>query len=302
MNATVRLLEKVARATVGVHSQVPPTHVSATIGLGTDRRGTGTFISSDGLILTVHYLLLGAQSVIVTLAGGEQLPARIVAKDYSTGMGLLKVEGSDFKPLEIVGSQGCLPGQEVFTVASLGGEKRCADSGIITYTGPFDAVWEFVLDRSLCLTASSLNIGLSGGPICNTRGQLIGVSYLNFSDLGRAILAVPGEYFLQVRDELIKFGKRVTSPSKAWMGVLSYTLREHVVIAGVMPGGPGDKAGLQQGDLVITVDGCDINERRALYELLRGRRPGDQISMKVLRNNRIHQLEIPTVRAEDYFA
>ncbi len=302
MNATVRLLEKVARATVGVHSQVPQNHVSAAIGLGTDRRGTGTLITTDGLILTVHYLLLGAQNVFVTLADGEQRPAQIVAKDYGTGMGLLKIEGTDYKPIEVVGSQGCVPGQEVFTVASLGAGKGCADSGVITYTGPFDAVWEFVLDRALCLTASSLNIGLSGGPVCNTRGQMIGVSYLNFSDLGRAILAVPAEYFLQVRDELIKFGRRVTSPAKAWMGVLSYTLREHVVIAGVMPGGPGEKAGLQQGDLVIAVDGCDINERRALYDLLRSRRPGDSINMKVLRNNRIFQIEVPTVRAEDYFA
>jgi len=95
VNARPRLLENVARATVGVHSQVPETHVSASIGLGTDRRGTGTLVSSDGLILTVHYMLLGAQSVIVTLVNGDQLPAKIIAKDYSTGLGLLKIEGSN---------------------------------------------------------------------------------------------------------------------------------------------------------------------------------------------------------------
>lgn len=302
MNATVRLLEKVARATVGVHSQVPQTHVSAAIGLGTDRRGTGTLISAEGFILTVHYLLLGAQNVMVTLASGDQLPARIVAKDYNTGLGLLKIDGSNYPRLDVVSSEGCVPGQEAFTVSSLGGEKRCADSGIITYTGPFDAVWEFVLDRCLCVTASSLNIGLSGGPICNTRGQVIGISYLNFADMGRAVLGVPGECFLQTRDELIQFGKRVSAPPKAWLGLLSYTLRQHVVIAGVMPGSPGDKAGLQQGDLVITADGRDISERRSLYDTLRNRRPGDSISLKVLRNNRVYQIDVPAARAEDYFA
>ncbi|HXN87545.1 MAG TPA: S1C family serine protease, partial [Candidatus Binataceae bacterium] len=240
MNANPRLLEKVARATVGVHSQVPESHVSAAIGLGTDRRGTGTLVSSDGLILTVHYMLLGANSVIVTLVNGDQLPAKIIAKDYHTGLGLLKIEGSNYPRLEVVSAENCMPGQEVFSVASLGGEKRCADTGMITYTGPFDAVWEFVLDRCLCVTASSLNIGLSGGPVCNSRGEVIGVSYLNFADMGRVILAIPGECVLQTRDELIKFGKRVTAPSKAWIGVISYTVREHVVIAGVMPGSPGD--------------------------------------------------------------
>jgi serine protease Do len=159
-----------------------------------------------------------------------------------------------------------------------------------------------MLERCLCVTAGSLNIGMSGGPVCNARGELVGVSYLNFADMGRAILAIPGECVLQTRDELIKFGKRVTAPSKAWIGVLSYTLREHVVIAGVMPGGPGEKAGLQQGDLVITVDGNDINERRALYESLRNHGPGDMVKFKVLRNNRVMNIDIPAVRAEDYFA
>ncbi|HLX36468.1 MAG TPA: S1C family serine protease [Candidatus Binataceae bacterium] len=302
MNARPALLEHVARATVGVHSQVPETHVSAAIGLGTDRRGTGTIVSSDGLILTVHYMLLGAQNVIVTLVNGDQLPAKVVAKDYSTGLGLLKIDGSKYPRVEVVSAENCTQGQEIFSVASHGGEKRCADCGVITYTGPFDAVWEFMLDRCLCVTASSLNLGMAGGPVCNSRGELIGVTCLNFADMGRAILAIPGDCVLQTRDELIKYGHRVTAPSKAWIGVLSYTMREHVVIAGVMPGGPGEKAGLQQGDLVITVDGQDINERRALYESLRNHGAGDTVKFKVLRNNRVLNLEIPSSRAEDYFA
>lgn len=302
MNATVRLLENVARATVGVHSQVPATHVSAAIGLGTDRRGTGTIVSPDGYIVTVHYLLLGAQSVIVTLPGGEQLTARIIGKDYNSGLGLLKIDGSKLPWLEVVSSRNCAVGQEAFTVSSLGGEKRCADAGIVTYTGPFDAVWEFVLDRCVCVTAASLNIGFSGGPVCDNLGRVIAVSYLNFADIGRAILGIPGECYLAARDELICHGRRTSSPSKAWVGLLTYTLREHVVIAGVMPGSPGDKAGLQQGDLVITADGRDINERRILYDVLGSHQPGDNIHVKVLRNNRIFNLEIPAVRAEDYFA
>ncbi|HEY6421292.1 MAG TPA: S1C family serine protease [Candidatus Binataceae bacterium] len=302
MNAPVVLLEKVLRATVGVHSHVPQTHVSTAIGLGTDRRGTGIIVSPDGLILTVHYLLLGAQNVIVTLPNGEQQEAKIIGKDYSTGLGLVKVDGAKLSCLEVVSSERCVAGQEIFTVASLGGEKRCADCGVITYLGPFDAVWEFVLDRCVCVTASSLNIGFSGGPVCNSNAQVIAISYLNFADLGRAIMGVPGENYLAVRDELLRHGRRVTAQPNAWLGVLSYTLREHVVIAGVMPGGPGEKAGLQQGDLVLAIDGNDVNDRRVLYDALRGHRPGENINLKVLRNNRIYQIEIPAIRAEDYFA
>ncbi|MGO9455051.1 MAG: S1C family serine protease [Candidatus Binataceae bacterium] len=302
MNAPISLLQRTLRATVGVHSHVPSTHVSTAIGLGTDRRGTGTIVSPDGLIVTVHYLLLGAKNVIVTLPSGEQCEAKIVGKDYSTGLGLLQLDAGTQPYLKVVSSESCIPGEEAFSVASLGGEKRCADCGVITYLGPFDAVWEFVLDRCVCVTASSLSIGFSGGAIMNRRGEVVAINYLNFADLGRAILGVPGEYFLAVRDELMQHGHRTTAIPRAWLGVLSYTLREHVVIAGVMPGGPGEKAGLQQGDLVLAVDGRDINERRVLYETLSNRNPGEQISLKVLRNNRIYQVDIPAMRAEDYFA
>jgi serine protease DegS len=259
-------------------------------------------VSHDGLILTVHYLLLGAQAVIVTLPSGEQLEAKIVGKDYTTGLGLLKIDRDKLACVEVVSSESCVVGAEAFTVGSMGGEKRCADCGIFTYLGPYDAVWEFVLDRCVCVTASTLSIGLSGGPICNTKAQVVAVSYLNFADLSRAILGVPGENFLAVRDELIQHGRRTSAAPRAWLGVLSYTLREHVVIAGVMPGGPGEKAGLQQGDLVIAIDGNDVSDRRFLYESLRNRRPGENINLKVLRDTKVYQLDIPSIRAEDYFA
>lgn len=302
MNAPISLLQKTLRATVGVHSHIPPSHVSIQIGLGTDRRGTGTIVSPDGLILTAHYLLLGAKNVIVTLPGGDQYEARVVGKDFSTGLGLLKIDAGVLPHLKVVSSQSCVPGQEAFSVASLGGEKRHADCGIVTYLGPFDAIWEFVLERCVCVTQPSMTFGFSGGAVMNRRCEVIAISYLNFADLSRAILGIPGEYFLNVRDELQQHGRRVTAEPRAWLGVLSYTLREHVVIAGVMPGGPGDQAGLQQGDLVLSVDGRDINERRVLYDTLGNRKPGEQISLKVLRNNRVFQVDVPAIRAEDYFA
>jgi serine protease Do len=300
VNGSVQLLDQVSAATVGVHAYVPSSHVSATIGLGTDRRGTGTLVSSDGLILTVYYLVMGAQNVIVALSNGDQMQARVVAQDYRTGLGLLKIDGRKLPFLEVVSSAQCALGQEAFIVTSSGADQRCADCGLVSYLGPYDAVWEFVLERSVCVMTSAMNVASSGGPICNRRGQVVAASYLNFVDIGRSVLGVPGELFLQVRAELVQHGKRITAP-KAWLGVLSYTLREHVVIAGLMPGGPGEKAGLKQGDVVLSADGHDINERRALYEVLLKHRPGDSINFDVLRNSQIHNLAIPTIGAEEYF-
>jgi serine protease Do len=150
------------------------------------------------------------------------------------------------------------------------------------------------------VTASANNIGLSGGPILNSKGQVLAFCYLNFSDLVRPILGIPGECFLAGRDELVQHGHRVSIPPRLWLGVLSYTLREHVVIAGVMPGSPGEKAGLQQGDLVLSADGQEIHERRALYNAINSHRPGEHVQLKILRKNQVYNLEIPAIIVDDF--
>ena len=270
------------------------------MGLGPDRRGTGTLVSADGLIVTVNYMVIGAESVMVTFTNGRQAAARVVARDFTTSLGVLQVEGNNHPYLEVASSETASLGQEVLILSSLGAEKRCADTGIITYLGSFDAPWEFVLERCVCVTASALNIGLSGGPILNSKGQILAFSYLNFPDLVRPILGIPGECFLSGRDELVRHGHRISTPPRLWLGVLSYTLREHVVITGVMPGSPGEKAGLQQGDLVLSADGHEIHERRALYDAINSHRPGERVQLRILRKNQVYNLEIAAIAVDDY--
>jgi serine protease Do len=77
-------------------------------------------------------------------------------------------------------------------------------------------------------------------------------------------------------------------------------LREHVVIAGVMPGSPGEKAGLKQGDLVLSADGAEIHERKALYDAINRHRPGERIHLRILRANQVHNFEVPAIVVDDY--
>jgi serine protease Do len=257
-------------------------------------------VSADGLIVTVNYMVIGAESVMVTFADGRQAAARIVARDFVTSLGVLQVEGNKHPHLEVGSSETASLGQDIFMVSSLGAEKRCADTGFITYLGPYDAAWEFALDRCVCVAVPAGNIGLSGGPILNSKGQVLAFSYLNFPDVVRPILGIPGECFLSGRDELVRHGHRVSTPPRLWLGVLSYTLREHVVIAGVVPGSPSEKAGLQQGDLVLTADGHEIRERRALYQAINSHRPGERVQLRILRRNQVYNLEIPAIIVDDY--
>jgi serine protease Do len=301
MNGAVHLLEEVAASVVGIHASVPGEHPSVAVGLGADRRGSGTLISSDGLVLTVNYVVMGARKLIVTLTNGAQYDARIVAQDFTSNLALVRIDAHAQLPyLAAVSSKDCVLGQDAFIVASTGNEGRRADSGLVSYIGPFDALWEFVLER--CVMVSAMNLGFGGAPVCNTKGQVFGVSYLSMAEVGRSVLAIPSECFLEARDELVSQGRRVSARPWAWLGLLSYTLREHVVVAGLLPGAPAEKAGLKQGDVILAIDGQGLNERRALYDALRSRQPGERVSLRIFRDNKVHTLEVHAIGIEDYFA
>ncbi|HZY59023.1 MAG TPA: S1C family serine protease [Candidatus Binataceae bacterium] len=300
MNASLPLLERVSNATVGIHSQVPATHPSAAVGLGTERRTGGVLVDPAGLVLTVNYALMGAQSLIVTLANGEQRQGWVVAQDYTSGMGLVRLDGKGPYPhLSLTPSINATLGEDVFVVSSVGNEERRADSGLITYLGPFDAVWEYQLER--CIMASAMNFGVGGGPLCNSKAEMLGLSYLSMAEIGRSVLAIPSEYYLTARDDLVSHGRRTSVKARPWLGLLSYTLREHVVIAGVMPGGPGEKAGLKPGDVVLEIDGRSVTERKGFYSALWSHGPGDTFSLKIFRNNLVQEIDVTGIAVEDYY-
>jgi len=173
------------------------------------------------------------------------------------------------------------------------------NGGTITSAAPFDAYWEYATDRALVCTA--MNPGPGGGPMFDMKGRMVGVTYLNLNEVGRFSLAIPVEHFIQHKDELIRYGRRVSQPSRAWIGMYSYTLRDHLVVAGLLPSGPGDTAGLKAGDVVLAVDNQDISDRRKFYEQLWAKRAGDTILFRVFRNNAIRDIAVISGNVEQFF-
>ena len=262
MNAPVSLIERLVRTTVGVDTHVPEGHRSAAI-LGAERSGTGTLIDAAGLVLTVNYVVLGAERVDVTLSAGDQLEGRVIAQDFSTGLGIVKIEGGGpYRPAGLRSSRDCAVGDEVVVITSVGGQKRRANDGWITALEAFDAYWEFQLERAIFTTA--VNPGLGGAPLFDTRGNLVGVVALDLGEIGRFTLAIPVELFLNHREELLRFGHRVQQSARAWVGLYCYGHRGRIVIAGVLPGSPAEAAGLRAGDLLLAVHGKRVRPRGEL--------------------------------------
>ncbi len=299
MNASVRLLESTLPATVHLQVSVPDAHPSAAV-LGTERSGSGVFVD-DGLVVTVNYIVLGGREVRATLFDGRETTGEVVAQDFASGIALVQVPGDDVPAVPVASDDADLAvGDEVFILASVGDAGRRASSGGVTSLEGFDANWEYTLDRAIF--ASAMNPGLGGGPLLDRRGHVIGVVSLNLNEIGRFALAIPIANYRDHRDELLRFGRRTTRPSRAWLGLYCYLLRGHVVVAGLLPGGPAESAGLAQGDVVLAVDERKVRSRRDFYERLWDHRAGEAVRLEIFRDDGTRTLVVPSGNVEEFFA
>jgi S1-C subfamily serine protease len=299
MNASVKLIEAVLPTSVSIGAVIPENHPSAQI-LGTERSGSGTLVDSSGVVLTVNYVVLGAESIEVTLLDDTKQPGEIIAQDFFSGLAAIKIPGGGFPSAALHASTSLSVGQEVFILASAGGDNRRINGGMVSSLSPFDAYWEYHLERSIRTTA--MNPGLGGGALFTLSGHLTGIVSLDLAEIGRFTMAIPAEYFLDHRDELLRHGRRTSRPPRAWVGLYCYEIRDHVVIAGVLPGTPGERGGLRPSDVILVVDGKRINQRRSLYHRLWEHQPGDVVTFEVFRNNAVRQVEVCTDDAEKFFS
>jgi serine protease Do len=298
MDAPIELLHGVTEATVTIAARIPGDHPSAAV-LGTGRFGTGSVVSDDGLILTVNYVVLGAESVLVVDAAGNQHQATIAAQDFISGVSLLRIDADGLTALPPGDSRDLEPGDAVFMVSGIGNGERRATTGVVATMERFDAYWEYRLDRAIWSTAT--NPGLGGGPLCDVRGRLVGVVSLNLGNLSRASLAIPAENFYDYAEEFLKNGRRVSRARRAWVGMFCHELPDRTIVAGLIPGAPGALSGLQPGDVLMNVGGRLIGDRSELYEMIWEHEPGDTLELTVYRQQKAATVSVTLGDAEDFF-
>lgn len=298
MNAAVSLIERVLPSTVHLQTEIATAHPSARL-LGTERMGSGVVVDPNGLILTVNYVVLGAAKITVSMLDQRTFPGELVRHDFASGLALVRVPAQGLSALPLRRSTDLKLGDEIFIVGSVGDGGARVSNGAVSYLGPFDANWEYVLERAVMTTA--MNPGLGGGPLLDTLGRVAGIVSLNLNEIGRFSLAIPSEHFIDARDAFLA-GTGPSAGTRAWLGVFCYAMNQHVVIAGLLPGGPGEQAGLKSGDVVLAVDGQDIADRASLYRKLWMHRPGEPITLKVVRGRNVHMVTVASGDAEEFFA
>jgi len=291
-------LHRVARSTVTVAVDVPADHASAPV-LGTNRFGSGTIVG-DGVVLTVSYVVVGAARVRVTDIEGHTSSGELVAHDFATGIAVVRADMPASVPIAAGDSRRIEVGQDAFVVASVGGDERRCATGAVTSVEPFDAYWEYRLERALWLTCP--NPGLGGGPVCNTSGELVGIVSLNLAAVGRASLSIPSECYYEFADELLRYGRRTSRLRRAWLGLFCQAFPNRLVIAGVIPGSPAERAGLAPGDVLVRIDQRPFSSRTDLYQRIWAHEPGDMIVLEVFRDGEVLEFEIEGVDVDEFLA
>jgi S1-C subfamily serine protease len=298
VDATPELVRALLPVVVNIHTEVAAGHPSTTI-LGDERMGTGTIVDPSGLIVTVNYVVMGGRTIHVAFASGRRVRGELVAQDFDVGLALLRVKRSGLTAAQAGSSTTLEPGHPVFAVASTGTQGRKAADGVVTYLGEFEAYWEYLLDRGI--VSSALNPGYNGGPLFTASGRMVGVVSLNLSEIARCSLAIPVECYRSHLDELLRFGRVVSRPRRAWLGVFAHPLEEGVVVAGLVPGGPGARSGLREGDLILAVDTEEVSSRRDLYLTLWRHGPGERIRLEVMRDNEAKRVVVTGGDRAEFF-
>lgn len=289
MNGHIGLIHSLVPATVDLQVTIPESHPSAR-NLGAERVGSGTIIDPSGYILTVHYVTIGAAAITVTLADGEEYPGQVVGQDQESGLSLVKIPGRDLPFLKMAAADSLALGQEVVMVASSGKIGRRVSGGYVSSLAPYDGEWEYMIDKSIRVTA--FNPGFGGGTLANFKGELAGIVSLNLNEVGKFTMAIPIEYYRNYEQELKQLGQVRSRPRRPWLGIYSQEVSGLVIVANVTANGPAAKCGLKSGDVILSVENTKIRSRQELYRQMWQKRPGERILFRVIREEEAVDIEV----------
>jgi len=251
--------------------------------------GAGVAVSGEH-VLTAHYIVLGASRVELVGIDGRTREVEHIALDHESGLALLTCRQGDLEPARLGPGPELRPGDPVFLLTCTSEKERRGASGHVSFVGPFEAFWEYMLDRAIMTTM--LNPGLAGGPLFDARARVAGIVSLGLAAVARFSLAIPIALFEERRTRLERGEDPPPGERRAWLGFYPQASDDGIAVTGVVPGGPAESAGLKRGDLLVSVDGQAVLGLRQLYEAIWASGPGQVIGMQVLRDEAIQIVQV----------
>ncbi len=284
----VSVIAKVRPSVVVIHTEVPTFDIFA--GTTTQKgAGSGWIFDSDGLIVTNHHVIEGANSITITLDDGRIFTAETVRTDSVTDLAVIKINAPGLRALELVDSSQLSVGELVVAIGNSLDEGISATNGIVSAVGISITTETGEILYDLIKTNAAINPGNSGGPLVNMEGKVIGITGAKVAQVGveGSGYAISTAVAYPVINDLIKNG----FVSRPWLGVSLYTVdrsavqalrlgvNSGVLIRQVVAGSPADKAGIKRYDVVTEFNGQTVETKEDLVKLLRSQRVGQTVEV-----------------------
>jgi serine protease DegQ len=255
--------------------------------------GSGVIVSNSGYILTNHHVVEAADEIEVALADGKKLLAKVVGNDPETDLAVLRVNAENLPAISFGSTEALRVGDVVLAIGNPFGVGQTVTSGIISALGRTGlGINTF---ENFIQTDAAINPGNSGGALVDASGNLIGINTAIFSRSGGSMgigFAIPVSTAKMVLEQIVKSG----SVTRGWIGVEVQELTPPVadsfklgstrgaLIAGVLRGGPADKAGVKPGDVLLEIEGKPVSDPAAMLNVVAALSPGSSANVKLKRH------------------
>ncbi|MBK8336170.1 MAG: Do family serine endopeptidase [Sterolibacteriaceae bacterium] len=264
--------------------------------------GSGVIVSAEGYVLTNNHVIEGADEIEVALQDGRKLRARTVGMDPESDLAVLKIQSEDkFSAVSFAAPGSVHVGDVALAIGNPFGVGQTVTMGIVSAMGRtalgINTFEDFIQ------TDAAINPGNSGGALVDSAGNLIGINTAIYSRSGGSLgigFAIPVTLARNVMEQIIRTG----TVTRGWIGVevqeitpeladsFGLASREGTLVAGVMRGGPADKAGIRPGDVLIAVDGKAIHNNHTMLDLVAALPPGSGARFRIQRDKKAEEIDV----------
>nr|WP_229414514.1 DegQ family serine endoprotease [Massilia arenosa] len=269
--------------------------------------GSGFIIDANGLILTNAHVVRDASEVTVKLQDRREYRAKVLGSDPKTDVAVLKIEAKNLPVVPIGRSSDLKVGEWVLAIGSPFGLESSVTAGVVSAKG------RSLPDGSFIQTDVAVNPGNSGGPLFNTRGEVVGINSQIYSQTGGyqgLSFAIPIDVAFRIKDQIVatgkvqhaKLGLTIQEVNQAFADSFKLETPEGALVSSVERNGPADKAGLKSGDVVRKINGQTIVASGDLPAALAVSKPGDKVVLDVWRDGKIMQVTAKLGSASDKVA
>ncbi len=270
--------------------------------------GSGFIVSPDGYILTNAHVVSSAQTVTVRMTDRREFQAKVVGQDERTDVAVIKIDAQSLPVVKIGDPRQLKPGQWVVAIGSPFNFDNTATAGIVSATArslPNDnSVVPFIQ------TDVAVNPGNSGGPLFNTRGEVVGINSQIFSQTGSYMglsFAIPIDIAVNVENQLIKtghvvrgrIGVQIQDVNAAFAEAFGLGRPRGALVVSVEPGGPAEKGGIKPGDVIIAVNGQSIDHYGELTLAISNMHPGADTRISVWRGGKPQDITVKIAQVND---